>query len=323
MKKVFYHLGLCVGLVCALLGSLQTQSLRIQLREGIPERKAVDGKGIVHDLEETYLLHHYNQETYDSGKPKSYRSDLSVFTAAGQEIRGTVAVNHPMKVGLWRIYQYDPGVLLLVKNPFLPGVYLGIYLMLAAALLLLFDKGLGRNPWLLAAVLLAVGTGIYLFHGRLLSRELVPALQSMWYAPHVVVYMVAFTILTASALLSLYLLVFPRGTGDQDLFRNGFLYGGHAAGLPLGAGCLGNLLGMGSEGDLGGHYLAGLSGLYPFAPFPSGVAEGNLPASAPGLYLPAYLLVGNQLSAFFPGNQPAYILIFTGISCKYSGCFLN
>ena len=125
MKKVFYHLGLCVVLVCALLGSLQTQSLRIQLREGIPERKAVDGKGIVHDLEETYLLHHYNQETYDSGKPKSYRSDLSVFTAAGQEIRGTVAVNHPMKVGLWRIYQYDPGVLLLVKNPFLPGVYLG------------------------------------------------------------------------------------------------------------------------------------------------------------------------------------------------------
>ena len=206
MKKVFYHLGLCVVLVCALLGSLQTQSLRIQLREGIPERKAVDGKGIVHDLEETYLLHHYNQETYDSGKPKSYRSDLSVFTAAGQEIRGTVAVNHPMKVGLWRIYQYDPGVLLLVKNPFLPGVYLGIYLMLAAALLLLFDKGLGRNPWLLAAVLLAVGTGIYLFHGRLLSRELVPALQSMWYAPHVVVYMVAFTILTGSAVLALSLL---------------------------------------------------------------------------------------------------------------------
>ena len=155
MKKVFYHLGLCVVLVCAVLGSLQTQSLRIQLREGIPERKAVDGKGIVHDLDQTYLLHRYSQETYDSGKPKSYRSDLSVFTAAGQEIRGTVAVNHPMKVGLWRIYQYDPGVLLLVKNPFLPGVYLGIYLMLAAALLLLFDKGLGRNPWLLAAVLLA------------------------------------------------------------------------------------------------------------------------------------------------------------------------
>ena len=51
MKKVFYHLGLCVVLVCALLGSLQTQSLRIQLREGIPERKAVDGKGIVHDLD--------------------------------------------------------------------------------------------------------------------------------------------------------------------------------------------------------------------------------------------------------------------------------
>ena len=215
MKKVFYHLGLCVVLVCALLGSLQTQSLRTQLREGIPERKAVDGKGIVHDLEETYLLHHYYQETYDSGKPKSYCSDLSVFTAAGQEIRGTVAVNHPMKVGLWRIYQYDPGVLLLVKNPFLPGVYLGIYLMLAAALLLLFDKGLGRNPWLLAAVLLAVGTGIYLFHGRLLSRELVPALQSMWYAPHVVVYMVAFTILTGSAVLALFLLVFPGGNRDK------------------------------------------------------------------------------------------------------------
>ena len=200
MKKVFYHLGLCVVLVCGLLGSLQTQTLRIQLQEGIPERKAVDAKGLVHNLDQTYLLH---------------RSDLSVFTAAGQEIRGSVAVNHPMKVDGWRIYAYDEGVFLLVKNPWLPGVYLGIYLMLAAALLLLFDKGLGRNPLLFLAILLAVGVLVYFFHDRLMSRPLVPALQSPWYAPHVVVYMVSFTILTGSTLLALYLLAFRGGNRDR------------------------------------------------------------------------------------------------------------
>ena len=37
----------------------------------------------------------------------------------------------------------------------------------------------------------------------------------MWYAPHVVVYMVAFTILTGSAVLALSLLVFPGGNRDK------------------------------------------------------------------------------------------------------------
>ena len=214
MQKVFYHLGLVVVLVCAALGSLQTESVRIRLREGIPERKAVDGKGVVRDLEQTYLLHGFFKDSYPDGTPGSYRSDLSVTTAAGREIRGSVAVNHPMKVDGWLIYQSGEEVLLLVWNPWLPGVYLGIILMLAAALWLLFDRGLGRRVWLLTALLLLVGTVILLFRHHLSARPLVPALQSPWYAPHVVVYMFAFSILTVTALCALYLLI-PRG-GNRD-----------------------------------------------------------------------------------------------------------
>ena len=67
--------------------------------------------------------------------------DISVYTEDGQNLRGTVEVNKPLKVNGWKIYQYgydnargsqsQYSVFLLVKDPWLPAVYVGIFLMLA------------------------------------------------------------------------------------------------------------------------------------------------------------------------------------------------
>ncbi len=79
--------------------------------------------------------------------PKRYASDISVYTKDGRNLRGVVEVNKPMKIDGWKIYQYsydknrgrwsETSIFELVKDPWLPAVYCGIFLMLAGALCLM------------------------------------------------------------------------------------------------------------------------------------------------------------------------------------------
>ena len=76
-------------------------------------------------------------------EPRRYASDVSVYTRDGKEVHGTVEVNKPVKADGWKIYQvsYDEemgkwsevSVFELVRDPWHPAVYAGIYLMLAGA----------------------------------------------------------------------------------------------------------------------------------------------------------------------------------------------
>ena len=75
----------------------------------------------------------------------------------------------------------------------------------------------------------------------------------------------------------------------------------------LGQGCLGALLGLGPERDLGSHYLVSLFGLYPLSSVPTFTPEAG-PHHAHRVLLPAAnVLVGHQLLAFSAGSQRAYL----------------
>ncbi len=77
---------------------------------------------------------------------RRYASDISVFAEDGKEVHGTVEVNKPLKINGWKIYQYsyderlgkwsDISVFELVRDPWLPAVYAGIFMMLAGAVCL-------------------------------------------------------------------------------------------------------------------------------------------------------------------------------------------
>jgi cytochrome c biogenesis protein ResB len=74
---------------------------------------------------------------------KKYSSDLNFVGKNGQEVNTTIEVNKPFHMDGWSIYQlgYDTemgrwselSVLQLVRDPWLPVVYLGIFLMMAGA----------------------------------------------------------------------------------------------------------------------------------------------------------------------------------------------
>ena len=69
-----------------------------------------------------------------------------------------------------------------------------------------------RYPWILAfsTVLAGVFTTINLVKPDIHNKTLMPALQSPWFAPHVIVYMFAYAVLGAAALMAAYLLWFKK-----------------------------------------------------------------------------------------------------------------
>ena len=81
-------------------------------------------------------------------EPKRFASDVTVYTQQGEEIRDTIEVNKPLKVNGWKIYQlsYDEtmgewsqtSIFEMVRDPWLPYVYVGIFMMLGGAVMMFF-----------------------------------------------------------------------------------------------------------------------------------------------------------------------------------------
>ena len=198
-------------------------------------------------------------DTYPNGRPKRFASDLVVRTADGKETSGIIEVNHPLSVGGWKIYQYDYdsdagadsaySILGMVHEP-LQGVMLaGILLMLAAAVLLLVTSRqagkttsgkatadnlqIGNNKssnrkylWIIwgCAMFALVFFLFIVFSPQIVSKMPVPALQSPWFAPHVLIYILAYAMAAVSAVMAVWLLVCGQkrrertGLGACDAF---------------------------------------------------------------------------------------------------------
>ena len=75
---------------------------------------------------------------------KKFSSDIDILTKEGKRINTVLEVNKPYKYKGWKIYQLsyddkmgkwsDLSVLELVKDPWLPIIYIGIFMMIAGAI---------------------------------------------------------------------------------------------------------------------------------------------------------------------------------------------
>jgi hypothetical protein len=147
IPMIINHLGVFLAIVSATLGSADLRELEMKVYRDGTECRAEDEDGNSHELDIAVQLHKFTMETYEDGTPKRFASDITVHTKGGRDVSGTVEVNKPLKVNGWKIYQYDYDAsqgaesqysgFLLVRDPWLPAVYLGIFLMLAGALCLM------------------------------------------------------------------------------------------------------------------------------------------------------------------------------------------
>lgn len=79
-------------------------------------------------------------------EPKRFASEVSVYTETGKNEKATIEVNHPYEIDGWKIYQLsydeekgrwsDISIFELVRDPWLPVVYTGIWMMIAGAICL-------------------------------------------------------------------------------------------------------------------------------------------------------------------------------------------
>ena len=234
LTSILNHLGLFLAITTATLGNADMQRLKMITVKGEPEWRALTLQQQIVEMPVTIELKEFIMETYDNGSPRRFASDIQIQTKTGKKIRTTVEVNKPVEVDGWKIYQYgydtqmgamsQYSILELISDPWLPLVYTGIYMMLAGALLMM----LRAIPWrqsvqqarkhpktalLLCVVIAVCFFCVHHFMPILHSDTLVPALQSPWFKPHIIAYMLAYTLMASAALIALFQLV--RGMGKD------------------------------------------------------------------------------------------------------------
>ena len=78
-----------------------------------------------------------------------------------------------------------------------------------------------KYKWILSfsTILALVFICVNLFKPEIHDKTLMPALQSPWFAPHVIVYMFAYAVLGAAAVMAIYLLFIKKSDiADQEFF---------------------------------------------------------------------------------------------------------
>ncbi len=144
--SVILHLGLFIAMTTATLGNADVQRLKMIVAKGEPEWRALDQQGVVKELPLAIELKQFIMEQYDDGSPKRFASEIQILTQSGKNVHTTVDVNKPAEVDGWKIYQYGydtqmgamstTSILELVSDPWLPAVYVGIYLMIFGAVVM-------------------------------------------------------------------------------------------------------------------------------------------------------------------------------------------
>ncbi|MBR5349741.1 MAG: cytochrome c biogenesis protein ResB [Prevotella sp.] len=144
IQFILFHLGLFIVITTATLGNADMQRLKMITSEGEPEWRALDAQHQVIELPLAIELEKFIMETYDDGSPKRFASQIEILTQTNKRLRTIVDVNKPVQVDGWKIYQYGydqsmgamskTSIFELVRDPWLPAVYTGIYMMLLGAL---------------------------------------------------------------------------------------------------------------------------------------------------------------------------------------------
>lgn len=216
------HSGLFLVLLGGVFGAPDCTNAVMRVYEGGKnEHIAVDVDGNAVPLPFSVLLESFNIDCYRDGtSPKQYTSTLSV---DGKTLQ--TSVNHPCRYKGYRIYQsgYDIGsnrcsVLKIVRDPWLPAVTLGALMLLLGAVLGL--KKVWSNWKILVAALILSVVFALISVARISFGNLPPALRSLWFVPHLTVYMLAYSILALAVITgfaSLFSSKIPKGLSAKLL----------------------------------------------------------------------------------------------------------
>ena len=197
------HLGMFLLIFGAFWGAPDVVDVQMAAT-GQPEHIAYSRNGKAVTLPFDVALEEFRTEYYEDGaSPKQY---ISTIVLSDSEKTRTTSVNHPCLHKGWFIYQSDfdhengaYSVLKLVRDPWLPLICLGLLLLVAGAFIGMRMDWKSRLVWPALGILAILFT--ILSVARINFGTLMPALRSVWFIPHLAMYMLAYSAL-ALALMS-------------------------------------------------------------------------------------------------------------------------
>lgn len=164
-------------------------------------------------------LHDFTIDYYPGTKdPLQYTSKIAVIDGKGVGRMLETSVNHPARIGSWAFYQADYDVqagnesaysiIECVRDPLYPGIRIALWGLMVAALLLALKAIPGSRLhwlWSLIAALFVFFVWLTMDKVGVGSSNLMPALRSPWFVPHVVSYMFAYAAMTAVTIVAVVL----------------------------------------------------------------------------------------------------------------------
>jgi len=151
------HAGLWIVLAAAMFGSGDLIRARMILLEGQAEAMVVDAAGRQGYLPFGLFLQKFSVEQYPAepgrpGAPKRFTAEVTVLRKSQKFEDVRIEVNKPFRRDGWTLYltnyelspngQPNQCLIEAVRDPWLPAIYTGIFLMLGGAVAMLF-----RNPF--------------------------------------------------------------------------------------------------------------------------------------------------------------------------------
>lgn len=196
------HLGIFIIVWAALFGASDVSRSRMIVPRGCAVNYAYAADGTVVPLPFNVALENFKIDYYDVGvTPRQYTSALLV---GGEHLQ--TQVNAPARYKGYTLYQdsYDRTaeryvVLQIVRDPWLPLIYLGMMLLAAGSILLLFGRWKAR--WIVPITLLLTIAFTALTVAKINFGMLMPALRSWWFVPHLFIYMVAYSLMALALIL--------------------------------------------------------------------------------------------------------------------------
>lgn len=198
------HLGLFLTIFGAFFGSPDVTDTRMKVYQGEEEHIAIDRQGRAVPLPFNVTLEKFTTEFYSDGtSPKQYTS-LLLLDGKSKKTN----VNHPCHYKGYHIYQVGYGedkaiysVLKIVRDPWLPIPAVGAIFLAIGAILGLRP---GRSNWkFIVAVMLLAVIFTFISIARIQFGTLMPALRSLWFVPHLAVYMLAYALLAMSVIMGI------------------------------------------------------------------------------------------------------------------------
>ena len=219
---IIAHTGLFLMIAGGFFGAPDHSDSQILVTTEVAENTSYTTKGEIVPLPFKIRLKEFQIEYYEDGKsPKQYKSTLEI---DGKEF--STQVNSPCRYRGYLLLQanYDHidgkySILRVIKDPWLPIVFIGMALMALGALLML-KKVWNNTAILIIALVLAVVFGIVSV-ARINFGTLMPALRSLWFIPHLIIYMLAYSMMAIALILGLF---FPS---SYDLSRKIFASSSH------------------------------------------------------------------------------------------------